>query len=139
MLEHKSTQGIVPKISSNRVFGGIFALFFSIVACQPLVSGGDVRAWALLVAGAFAGVAAIFPDVLAPLNRMWMKLGNWMHGIVSPIALGVVFFLAIFPIGLLMRLLGKDPLRLCFDPDAESYWIKRDPPGPDRDSLNNQF
>ena len=66
-------------------------------------------------------------------------IGLVLHKIVSPIALGILFFLVVTPTGLLMRLLGKDPLRLRFDRSADSYWIARTPPGPDADSLKNQF
>ena len=68
-----------------------------------------------------------------------MKFGELLHRIVSPIALGIVFYLAVLPTGLLLRLFGKDPLRLKIDRGAASYWIKREPPGPTAESLNNQF
>lgn len=93
----------------------------------------------MVVAGAFLLLAMLIPQVLAPANRLWTKFGLLLHNIVSPIALGILFFLVVTPTGLLMRLFGKDPLRLRFDPAASSYWIKRDPPGPAADSLKNQF
>ena len=78
-------------------------------------------------------------ESLALLNQWWTKFGALLHQIVSPIALGILFFLVITPIALLMRILGKDSLRMRLDPEAKTYWIKRDPPGPDADSLKNQF
>ena len=93
----------------------------------------------MTIFGIFLLLAALVPGVLAPANRLWTKFGLLLHHIVSPIALGILFFLVVTPTGLLMRLFGKDPLRLRFDPDADSYWIKRDPPGPAADSLKNQF
>jgi hypothetical protein len=98
-----------------------------------------MRQWSLIAAGVFAGLALLIPAVLAPANRVWMKFGELLHHIVSPVALGVVFYVAVLPTGLILRLLGKDPLRLRFDPSATSYWIKRDPSGPAAESLNNQF
>ncbi len=79
------------------------------------------------------------PSLLAPLNRVWTKFGLLLHKVVSPIVLGVMFYLVITPTGLLMRLFGKDPLRLKFDGTAKSYWIPREPPGPKPDSIKDQF
>ena len=91
------------------------------------------------ISGAFALVSVIKPSVLAVPNRLWMKLGLLLAKVVSPIALGILFYLVFMPIGLLMRIGGKDPLRLKFDRDAKSYWIQRDPPGPPPTSMTNQF
>jgi hypothetical protein len=84
-------------------------------------------------------VALLWPAVLAPLNRIWTRFGLLLHRIVSPVVLGVMFFGVVTPMGLVMRALGKDPLRLRFDPAARTYWIERRPPGPAPDTLNNQF
>lgn len=125
--------------SSDRGFGLVFAVVFSIVALLPLYGGGEVRVWAAAVAGVFGGLALVLPRVLAPLNRLWMKLGMLIQRVVSPIILGLLFFVTITPIGLFMRMLGKDFLRLRWDPDADSYWIPREPPGPEPESMKNQF
>jgi len=68
-----------------------------------------------------------------------MKLGDILHRIASPIALAILFYGVVTPTGLLMRLFGKDPLRLRFDREAKSYWIAREPPGPAPESLKDQF
>jgi hypothetical protein len=125
--------------SSNRSFGLIFAAFFCIIALLPLFSRGEVRPWALVAAAVFAVIAITVPSILAPLNKAWMRLGLLLHRVVNPIVLGLMFLIAIVPIGVLMRLLGKDLLRLKFSRDARSYWIVRDPKGPDPRSLNRQF
>jgi hypothetical protein len=88
---------------------------------------------------AFAAVAIWKPVLLAGLNRLWIKLGVLLGKIVSPIALGILFYGVLTPIGALVRLSGKDPLRLKLDPGAVSYWISRTPPGPPPDSMTNQF
>jgi hypothetical protein len=77
--------------------------------------------------------------VLSPLNRLWLRFGLLLHKIVSPLVLGIMFFLVITPIGLLMRAVGKDLLRLKFDKRSSSYWIERLPPGPPPESLKDQF
>jgi hypothetical protein len=125
--------------SSNRVFGIFFAIVFSIIACYPLLVGGVIRLWPLVVAGVFLLTALIIPDSLAPANRLWMRFGELLHIFISPIALGFLFFGTILPTGLFLRLIDKDPLRLRFDLEAESYWIKREPPSPSAESMNNQF
>jgi hypothetical protein len=126
--------------SSNRSFGLVFAVVFVIVAAWPWVfGGGTVRTWALAVAGAFAALAFIAPGVLGGLNRLWMKFGLLLGRIVSPIALGVLFFLVFTPMGVLFRMAGKDPLRLRKPSEASTYWVARTPPGPAPESLKNQF
>jgi hypothetical protein len=127
------------KTSSDRVFGLVFAAFFAIVALLPWLSGRTPRFWSLGVSGVFAITALAVPTVLAPLNRLWMRFGLLLHGIVSPIVLGIMFFVVITPMAVLIRILGKDPLRLRFDREASTYWIRRDPPGPAPDSLDRQF
>lgn len=83
------------------------------------------------------GLAA--PARLSLLNRGWTKLGLVLFKIVNPVVLGLIFVLTIIPIGLALRALGKDPLRLKLDPSARSYWIARDPPGPPAETMSQQF
>jgi len=127
------------KGSSNRSFGIVFAFVFAVIGLLPLVFGGSVRVWALTVGGLFLLVALAVPAMLAPLNRAWLRVGLLLHRIVSPLVLGIMFFLVITPMGLLMRALGKDLLRLRFDKQSSSYWIDRAPPGPAPESLKDQF
>ncbi len=97
------------------------------------------RWWALALAAVFALVALSRPVLLAGLNRLWTKLGVLIGKVVSPVALGILFYGVITPIGALVRLAGKDPLRLKRDAGASSYWIPRQPPGPPPDSMTRQF
>src|SRR5262249_10838160 len=125
--------------SSDRSFGLVFAGFFLIVGTWPLVHGRPLRVWAVGVAAVFLIAALVNPTWLGPLNRLWLRLGLLLQLIVSPVVLGLLFFLTVTPIGLLMRLTGKDPLRLRFDPLARSYWVERRPPGPAPDTMRQQF
>lgn len=125
--------------SSDRAFGLVFAGGFLVIAVMPLFHGGALRWWSVGVAALVALVALVKPALLAGLNRLWTKLGILLSKVVSPIALGILFYVVITPIGLVIRLTGKDPLRLKFDPNAESYWIPREPPGPPPGSMTNQF
>lgn len=126
--------------SSDRSFGIVFGGFFLIVALLPLLrTGGLPRVWALLVSAVFFLVAVVAPRLLSPLNDLWLRLGSLLHRVVSPIVLGMLFFLVVTPTGLVMRLLGRDLLTLRRDPREKSYWIARRPPGPPPDSFQNQF
>jgi O-antigen/teichoic acid export membrane protein len=125
--------------SSNRSFGLVFAAFFGLVGLLPLILGRAPRIWAFLPGALFLLAALFFPSVLGPLNRAWMRLGLLLHRVVSPIVLGIMFYLVITPMGLLMRAMGKDFLRLRPDPAAASYWIDRRPPGPAPEAFKDQF
>jgi hypothetical protein len=127
------------KQGSDRAFGLVFTGFFALVGLWPLFKGEEARGWALGIALAFLVVALIRPSLLKPLNRLWFLFGLLLHKIVSPLVMGLLFFVTVTPIGLLMRLFGKDPLRLKMEPEAESYWIKREPPGPETGGMKNQF
>ena len=127
------------KASSNRSFGWVFAIVFLIIALSPLVSGGALRWWSLIVSGLVAVVTMTAPALLTIPNRLWLRFGLLLHRIVSPVALAIMFYGVLTPMGVLMRAFGKDPLRLRRGGSAESYWIKRDPPGPKPESMSNQF
>jgi predicted membrane metal-binding protein len=117
----------------------VFAAVFAIVGLWPLWDGGPARWWSMGAAGALAAIALLRPATLAPFSRLWTRFGVLLHAAVSPLVLGLLFYLTVAPTGLLMRLFGKDPLRLKRDPEAATYWIARTPPGPAPESLRNQF
>jgi len=125
--------------SSDRSFGLVFAVVFLVLACWPLFHGETPRWWALGIAVVFVVVAILKPALLGGLNRQWLKFGLLLGKVVSPVALGILFYCVVAPIGVLVRLTGKDPLRLKLDSGADSYWISRKPPGPPPDSMTNQF
>jgi len=125
--------------STERSFGLVFAAVFAIVGCWPLLYGEVPRWWSLGIAGACAMVALLRPSLLAVPNRFWIKLGVILGKVISPIALGIVFYAVLMPIGAMLRITGKDPLRLKLDRNAGSYWILRKPPGPPPDSMTHPF
>jgi hypothetical protein len=98
-----------------------------------------VRSWSLAVAVAFLVLALVLPRALAPLNRLWFRTGLLLHAGINPVIMGLLFYTTVTPTGLIMRLLGKDPLRLQFDRQATTYWIPRCPPGPSPDTMRRQF
>jgi hypothetical protein len=139
-MAHESyTRDEAVQSSSNRSFGLVFAGVFALIAFLPLIAGGAARLWAVVLAVAFLIAGLTCPAVLAPLNRLWLRFGLLLHRVISPIVLGIMFFGVITPMGLLMRALGKDPLRLQLDKAAGSYWIARTPPGPAPETFKDQF
>jgi hypothetical protein len=127
------------KVSSDRAFGLVFTVFFSVIGLWPLLRSGPVRTWAVGLAGGFLLLALMAPRVLNPLNRLWVKLAIVLNRIMNPVATGAIFFLAFVPMGILLRAMKKDLLRLSFDQAAKTYWIEREPPGPPPESMINQF
>jgi hypothetical protein len=124
---------------SNRYFGGVFTVFFALVGAYSLWRGGTAYAWAFGLAAVTAVVTIARPEWLAPLNRLWMKFGELLHGIVSPVVLGLIFYGVFTPVAFVMRMAGRDAMKRKFEPTAPTYWIGRDPPGPAADSFRDQF
>ncbi|ARN80702.1 SxtJ family membrane protein [Methylocystis bryophila] len=125
--------------SSNRTFGFAFACFFLIVTVWPwLRHGQPLRLWAMAPSAAFLGLSLFAEQYLAPLNRLWFQLGLKLHAVVSPVIMGLLFFCAVTPTGLLMRAFGNDILMLRRNEDR-TYWIERSPAGPAEGSMKNQF
>lgn len=128
------------ELPSPRSFGLTFAVVFAIVGLWPLVwRAEEPRYWSLGIAAAFAIAPFVAPRVLAPLNWLWFRIGLALHHIVNPLIMALIYYLAVVPIGLLLRLFGKDLLRLRRRPKAQSYWIAREPPGPEPGSMSRQF
>jgi hypothetical protein len=128
------------KLPSDRSFALTFVVVFALLAGWQAWRGHETVATSFAVLGAvMLGFALVRPSLLHPLNRAWMKLGALLHHIVSPLVMGAIYFLVFTPVACVMRLAGRDVLRRKLDSTAQSYWIRRDPPGPPPDSLPNQF
>lgn len=124
---------------SDRSFGLVMA--GALTALALLNVWHDGRAWPIMgvLALLFVIAALLFPIVLNPLNRAWMKFGLLLHKIINPVVMALLFYGAVLPTGLIMRAMGKDLLRLKLQPNAKTYWIERDPPGPAPKSMKDQF
>ena len=114
------------KISSNRNFGLVFFVVFLIVALWPLKHDEDIRLWSLALSIIFFILGILNSKLLTPLNKLWFKFGIFLGVIVSPIIMGIVYFLVVTPTGVFMRFLGKDLLKTNKTKSASTYWIKRD-------------
>ena len=112
------------KVSSNKSFGIVFFIVFLIIALYPMIKDGDIRLWSLILSLIFLILGLINSIILTPLNRLWFKFGIFLGKIVSPIILGIIFFLVVTPTGLLLRLFGKDVINLKYN-NNNSYWIKK--------------
>lgn len=128
------------KMGSERSFGLVFAGVFVILGVWKWYGGATAWGWGLLAASVVCVVVAFLaPNALKGPNLIWFKFGLFLHKIISPLILGLLFFLTITPTALVMRLMGKDVLSLRLKPDAKSYWIHRTPPGPEPKSMTQQF
>ena len=124
------------KLGSNRSFGIVFFIVFVLIATYPLLNQGEVRIWSLIISFLFLFLGLLNSKILTPLNKLWFRFGLFLGKIISPIIMGVIFFLVVTPIGLLMRLFGKDVLNLKLNKKKSSYWIEKDGP---KSKMKNQF
>jgi len=113
------------KMSSNRNFGLVFSVFFLILGFWPLIYGENLKVWLVIISIVFLILGLIKSKILTPLNIIWYKLGMILGDIVAPVVMGIVFFLVVTPIGLFMKLIGKDLLNKKFNNKKTTYWIKR--------------
>ena len=123
------------KIGSNRSFGIVFFIVFLLIAIYPLISQGEIRVWSVLISLLFLILGIINSKILTPLNKVWFKFGIFLGKIISPIVMGIIFFLVVTPIAFLMRILKKDLLNLKYNKNS-SYWIKITDP---KSTMKNQF
>ena len=123
------------KIGSNRSFGIVFFAVFLIIAIYPLINSGELRLWSLIISLFFLVFGLINSKILNPLNKLWFKFGIFIGKLISPLVMGIIFFLLVTPIGLIMRLLNKDLLKLKFN-KTNTYWIEKTEP---KSKMKNQF
>ena len=124
------------KISSNRSFGIVFFIVFLFISLYPITYSEDIRIWSLIISFIFIILGLLNSKILTPLNKLWFKFGVILGKIISPIIMGIIFFLVVTPIGLIMKVLGKDLLRLKFNKKDNTYWIEKNGP---KSKMKNQF
>jgi hypothetical protein len=126
-------------LPSNRSFGTLFVVVFGLLGAVSWWRGGAIYPWVFGLSALTLAVTLVKPDWLAPANRAWMKLAELLNRVVSPIVLGVIFYGIFTPVAWAMRWAGRDAMKRRFEPAAHTYWVERDPPGPDPAGLPNQF
>ena len=123
------------KISSNRSFGVVFFIVFLLIALYPVINNEEIRVWSLIVSLIFLVLGLLNSKILNPLNQIWFKFGILLGRIISPLIMAIIFFFVVTPIGLIMRILGKDVLNLRYN-DNKTYWIEKTGP---KSKMKNQF
>ena len=123
------------KIPSEKSFGIVFAVLFFLIAVYPLINSGEIRYWSLILSLLFLILGLLKSKILTPLNKLWFKFGIYLGKVISPLVMGIIFFLVITPIAILMRLMRKDLLNLKFN-SSNSYWIKKEGI---KSKMKNQF
>ena len=129
-MEHKDI-----KIGSNRSFGLVFFVVFLLISIYPFLKDGNIRIWSLIISFIFLVLGLLNSNLLSPLNKLWFKFGLLLGKIISPIIMGIIFFLVVTPIAVIMRLLKKDLLNLKFK-ENKTYWIDKSGP---KSKMKNQF
>ena len=123
------------KLRSNRNFGVLFCIVFMIISLWPLLNQNEIRIWPLIISIIFLLLGLINSTLLTPLNKLWFKFGILLGNIISPIIIGIIFFLVVTPTGLLMKIFKKDPLNLKKN-NSNTYWTDKDN---SNNSMKNQF
>ncbi len=123
------------KIGSNKSFGIVFFIVFLLISIYPMIDGANIRLWSLVISLLFLILGLLNSNLLTPLNKLWFRFGILLGKIISPIIMGIIFFLVVTPIGLLMKIFKKDLLSLRYNKD-NSYWIKKEEP---QSKMKNQF
>ena len=113
------------KKASNRSFGLLFSFVFLIITFWPLLNSEPIRLWALIISLTFLFLGILNSKILSPLNKGWIKFGELLGKIIAPIVMFLVFFIILTPIGILLKLFGKDLLKIKKNKLIKSYWINR--------------
>ena len=123
------------KLPTNRNFGIVFFIVFLLIGLWPILNNENLRFWSLIISIIFLILGIFNSKLLTPLNKVWMKFGLILGTIISPIIMGIIFFLVVTPTGILLRLFGKDILKLKKN-KSDSYWTIKDNKNND---MRNQF
>ena len=115
---------MIKKKSSNRSFGLLFFVVFFLIGIWPLFKENDYRLWSFIISIIFLILGLLNSKLLKPLNNLWIKFGEILGKIIAPIVMMIVFFIFLTPLSFIVRLFGKDLLKLKFI-KKNSYWINR--------------
>ncbi len=125
IFELQTKKNMKPKLGSNRSFGIVFFIVFLVIFLWPMLSGNDLRFWALIVSFIFLILGLINSKILSPLNRLWFKFGILLGNVISPLVMCIIYFTVVTPIALLLKVFNKDILSLKKNKNV-SYWKKKE-------------
>ena len=123
------------KIGSNRSFGAVFFVVFLLIGLWPILKGNELRIWAIVISLIFLILGILNSKILTPFNKVWFRFGIFLGNFISPIIMGIVFFLVVTPTGLIMKLFRKDLINLKKN-NSNTYWIEKKDI---KSSMKNQF
>lgn len=123
-------------LSSNKSFGIVFFVVFLLIAIYPLLKGNNINFLFLSISIIFLTLGILNSKILEPLNKIWIKFGYLLGKVISPIVMLIIFFLVVFPTGLLIKIFKKNYLGIRYDKKKNSYWI---PKNENLSSTKNQF
>ena len=123
------------KLPSNRSFGLLFFIVFTLIGLWPIINSESIRIWSIVIALIFFILGILNSKILTPLNKVWMRFGILLGNFVSPIVMGIIFFGVVTPTGLLLKLFNKDILNLKENRN-DTYWLKKDN---SNNNMKNQF
>ena len=123
------------KNENNKSFGILFFIVFLLITFWPVINSEPIRIWSLITSLIFLILGILNSKILTPFKITWIKFGELLGKIIAPLVMGLIYFVIITPIGILMRLLGKDLLDIKYN-KKKSYWIKR---SKEIDTLKKQF
>ena len=123
------------KIGSNRSFGIVFFIVFLLIGLWPILKGNELRIWSIAISLIFFILGILNSKILTPFNKMWFRFGIFLGNFISPIIMGIVFFLVVTPTGLIMKLFRKDLINLRKN-NSSTYWIEKKDI---KSSMKNQF
>ncbi len=118
-MKHKNI-----KISSNRSFGFVFFVVFFVISLWPILSENEIRIWSLILSVIFLILGILNSKILTPLNKVWFRFGIFLGNFITPIVMGIVFFLVVTPTGILAKLFKKDLINLKKNND-KTYWVEK--------------
>lgn len=117
------------------LLGAVIALIFGVAV--PWLWGAASPVWPWPVAATLAALALVVPPALKPVYTVWMRIGHVLNWLVSRVALALVYYVVVVPMGLLMRAFTQDPMRRRFEPQAKTYRVPT--PAPERKHLERPF
>jgi ABC-type Fe3+ transport system permease subunit len=136
MIENRHNDNIKTEIGSEKNFGIVFSIVFLLISLYPLINSEDILIWSIILSCLFIMLAYLLPRTLTLPNKLWFKFGLMLGSIIAPVVMALVYFTSVVPLGIIFKILGKDPMQRKLDKSSKSYWISKEQPN---SSMKDQF